>query len=104
MEQALGNRDALSAQLDQAKANTQFAAINYSYSHVLAPFDGVVTAHAASIGALVGGSTPTRLATIIQLNPIHVTFTISEQDVQRIRPAMSAKGVSVRDLGKHQAG
>ena len=100
VEQALANRDALSAQLDEAKANTQFAAINYSYTHVLAPFDGLVTAHIPSIGALVGGNTPTKLATVIQLNPIHVTFTISEQDVQRIRAAMSAKGVSVRDLGK----
>ena len=50
--------------------------------------------------ALVGGTTPTKLATIIQIDPIHVTFTISEQDVQRIRAAMAAKGLTAADLGK----
>jgi RND family efflux transporter MFP subunit len=100
VEQALAKRDALAAQLQQAQANTQVAAINYSYTHVQAPFDGIVTAHIPSIGALVGGTTPTKLASIIQIDPIHVTFTISEQDVQRIRVMMAAKGVSVRELGK----
>jgi RND family efflux transporter MFP subunit len=100
VEQALAKRDALAAQLLDAKANTQVAAINYSYTQVLAPFDGVVTAHIPSIGALVGGTTPTKLATIIQINPIHVTFTISEQDVQRVRADLAKRGVNVADLGK----
>ncbi|MDR3535324.1 MAG: efflux RND transporter periplasmic adaptor subunit [Acetobacteraceae bacterium] len=100
VEQALAKRDALAANLLDAQANTQVAAINYSYTHVLAPFDGVVTAHIPSIGALVGGTTPTKLATIIQIDPIHVTFTISEQDVQRIRAAMAKAGITIAELGK----
>jgi RND family efflux transporter MFP subunit len=100
VEQALAKRDALAAQLQEGEANTQFAAINYSYTHVMAPFDGLVTAHIPSIGALVGGTTPTKLATIVQLEPIHVTFNISEQDVQRVRSSLAARGVSVADLGK----
>ncbi|MDR3536312.1 MAG: efflux RND transporter periplasmic adaptor subunit [Acetobacteraceae bacterium] len=100
VEQALAKRDALAANLLDAQANTQVAGINYSYTHVLAPFDGVVTAHIPSIGALVGGTTPTKLATIIQIDPIHVTFTISEQDVQRIRAAMAKAGITVAELGK----
>jgi RND family efflux transporter MFP subunit len=100
VEQALAKRDALAAQLLDAQANTQVAAINYSYTHVLAPFDGIVTAHIPSIGALVGGTTPTKLSTIIQIDPIHVTFTISEQDVQRVRADMQKRGITLTDLGK----
>jgi RND family efflux transporter MFP subunit len=100
VEQALAKRDALTAQLQEAQASTQTAAINYSYTNVTAPFDGVVTAHIPSIGALVGGATATKLATIVQIDPIHVTFTISEQDVQRIRASMKARGITLADMGK----
>ena len=65
-------------------ANTQLAAINYSYTRVLAPFDGRVSAHLVSVGDLVG-TQPTKLATIVQIHPIYVTFNVSEQEVIRIR-------------------
>ncbi|MBN8900962.1 MAG: efflux RND transporter periplasmic adaptor subunit, partial [Rhodospirillales bacterium] len=45
VDQALAKRDALAAQLQQNQANTQIQAINYSYTQVIAPFDGMVTAH-----------------------------------------------------------
>ncbi len=54
----------------QAQAAVEQAAITYSYTHVFAPFDGIVSAHMADLGALVGGSSPTQLATITQLDPI----------------------------------
>lgn len=100
VDQALAKRDALAAQLQQNQANTQIQAINYSYTHVTAPFDGMVTAHIPSIGALVGGATPTKLATIVQLDPIHVTFTISEQEVQRIRASLKARHITIDDNTK----
>ncbi|MBN8897736.1 MAG: efflux RND transporter periplasmic adaptor subunit, partial [Rhodospirillales bacterium] len=100
VDQALAKRDALAAQLQQNQANTQIQAINYSYTQVIAPFDGMVTAHIPSIGALVGGATPTKLATIVQLDPIHVTFTISEQEVQRIRESLKARHIVITDDSK----
>jgi RND family efflux transporter MFP subunit len=51
---------------------------------VLAPFDGRVSAHLVSIGDLVG-TQPTKLATIVQMQPMYVTFNVSEQDVLRVR-------------------
>ena len=69
------------------------------YEKVEAPFDGVVTARQVSLGELVGGgTTPTLLATIVQLNPIHVNFSINEQDVLRIRADMARRGISPADL------
>ena len=70
----------------QAQANTRIAEVNYGYTKVTAPFDGIVTAHLVSVGELVGvGSSPTQLATIVALDPIYVNFNVNEQDVLRIR-------------------
>jgi RND family efflux transporter MFP subunit len=84
LDDARAQRDTAQASLAQAQASTQLAAINYSYTRVLAPFDGRMSAHLVSIGDLVGTS-PTKLATIVQMHPMHVTFNVSEQEVLRIR-------------------
>jgi RND family efflux transporter MFP subunit len=84
LDDARAQRDTAQANLAQAQANTQLAAINYSYTRVLAPFNGRMTAHLVSIGDLVGTS-PTKLATIVQMDPMNVTFNVSEQEVQRVR-------------------
>ncbi len=55
-----------------------------------APFDGIVTARLVSVGELVGANGPTQLATIVQIDPIYVNFTISEQDVLRVRAEIRA--------------
>jgi RND family efflux transporter MFP subunit len=84
LDDARAQRDTAQASLVQAQANTQLAAINYSYTRVLAPFDGRMSAHLVSIGDLVG-TQPTKLATIVQMQPMYVTFNVSEQVVINIR-------------------
>jgi membrane fusion protein, multidrug efflux system len=69
--------------VDQANVDT--ASINLGFTRVLAPFDGIVTNHQADIGALVGVSGPTTLATIVQTDPLYVYFTVSEPQVLAIR-------------------
>jgi RND family efflux transporter MFP subunit len=59
-----------------------------------------VTAHQVSIGSLVGVSSPTTLATIIQLDPIRVICTISEQDVLRIKATLPKRAVEPSDIAK----
>jgi RND family efflux transporter MFP subunit len=98
LDRALANRDSAQAKLLQAKADTQQAAINLGYTQVKAPFDGIVTARQASVGELVGGNTPTVLATIVQSDPIYVNFSISEQDVLRIRAQLARLGVTREEL------
>jgi RND family efflux transporter MFP subunit len=100
-DKALAARDNARASLEEAQSNTQQAAINYGYTTVEAPFDGVVTARQVSIGELVGNAaTPTVLATIVQLDPIWVNFNISEQDVLRVRAAIERRGLTQEDLKK----
>jgi RND family efflux transporter MFP subunit len=100
LDQALANRDNAQAKLTQAHADTRTAELNLGYTEVKAPFDGIVTARLVSIGELVGGSTPTQLATIVQTHPIYVNFTISEQDVLRVREEIRKLGITVQDLKK----
>lgn len=94
---ALANAE---ANLSQAKINTRLAAINVQYAHVTAPFDGVVTARKVSVGDYVGASGATVLATIVQIDPIYVTFNVSEQDVLTIRAEMRRRGLTPADLKK----
>ncbi|WP_431280990.1 efflux RND transporter periplasmic adaptor subunit [Humitalea sp. 24SJ18S-53] len=99
-DQAQAKRDEARGALQQAEANTITAQINLSYTTVLAPFDGIMTRHLASIGEVVGGTTQTRLATIVQHDPIWVNFTISETDLLRVRQALVHSGLRSIDLDK----
>jgi len=95
VDQALAARDQARANLLQAEVNTKLAKINYDYTNVTAPFDGVATAHQVSVGELVGAGAPTQLATVVQLDPIYVNFSINEQDVQRLRADQIRRGLSL---------
>jgi multidrug efflux system membrane fusion protein len=88
VDQARATRDTNQANLANQQAAVTQAAINLGYTRVTAPFDGHVTAHQVSIGSLVGVTGPTTLATIIQLDPIRVICTVSEQDVLRIKETL----------------
>jgi multidrug efflux system membrane fusion protein len=98
--QARATRDSDQANVKNQQAGVALAGINLAYTRVTAPFDGIVTAHLASMGDLVGVSGPTKLATIVQLDPIYATFNVSEQDVQHIRASLARLGLTPADLGK----
>jgi RND family efflux transporter MFP subunit len=97
-DKALAARDSAQADLQSAQANEQQAEINLGYTDVTAPFDGVVTARQVSIGQLVGASSPTTLATIVQLDPIYVNFTASERDVLQVRASLASRGETTAAL------
>jgi RND family efflux transporter MFP subunit len=101
LDNATANRDTAQSNLQQAQVNTRLAALNVDYSSVKAPFDGTVTARKYSIGEYVGAnSSPTVLATIVQLDPIYANFAINEKDVLRIRAEIRKKGLTPEDLKK----
>jgi len=84
-DQAKAKRDSDRAAVENAEGNLIVAQTNLGYTTVQAPFNGVVTKHLISVGQLVGDNTATKLATIVQLDPIYVEFNMSEQDVLTIR-------------------
>ena len=98
LDTSTATRDNAQANLQQAQANTKIAAVNYGYTNVVAPFDGIVSAHLVSVGELVGVASPTQLATIVQYDPIYVNFNVNEQQVLRIRAEAARKGLTASDL------
>ncbi|HSI38967.1 MAG TPA: efflux RND transporter periplasmic adaptor subunit [Xanthobacteraceae bacterium] len=90
--------DQAAAAVDAAKANLELAQINLGYTKVVAPFDGVVTRHLVDVGQLVGHGDPTKLATIVQVDPIYVYFTVSETQVLRVKEGLAAQGRTLRDI------
>jgi RND family efflux transporter MFP subunit len=95
---AVANRDNAKAKLAQAQADTKQAQINLEYTSVVAPFDGVVTARQVSIGELVGSGGTQVLATIVQLDPIYVSFNASERDVLHVRDMLYKRGQRAANL------
>jgi RND family efflux transporter MFP subunit len=98
LDQAEATRDSARANLQQAQTNTQQAAINLGYTKVTAPFDGRVSAREVSLGQLVGASSPTVLATIVEVDPIYVNFTVSERDVLQTRASLAEAGKTQADV------
>ena len=90
---AKAKRDNARANVENAEGNLTIAQTNLGYTTVLAPFDGIVSKHLISVGELVGASTATKLATIVQLDPMYVTFNMSEQDVLQIRQNLKERRV-----------
>jgi RND family efflux transporter MFP subunit len=98
VDQARAKLDSDKAKIQNDQAGVTLAAINLGYTRVTAPFDGVVSAHLVSQGGLVGVTGPTKLATIVQLNPIYASFTVSEQQVLRIKQVMAERGLTPKDI------
>lgn len=98
LDQARAKRDQAVANVQNAQASLDIAKINLGYTEVAAPFDGVVTAHLQDVGALVGYGSPTKLATIVEVNPIYVWFSLSENQVLNIKEALAKEGRTIRSV------
>ncbi len=99
-DMAKAKRDSDAANVENQEANLTIAQINLGYTKVAAPFDSVTTRHLISIGEVVGSSVNTKLATSVQLDPIYVTFNVSEQDVLKIRANLKDRRITLDDINK----
>lgn len=88
------------AKIDKAQSDVVNAKINYSYTHVSAPFDGRIGRHLVDVGNLVGHGEATDLATIEQINPIYVYFNLNELDVIKLRKAAREAGFKPSDINQ----
>jgi RND family efflux transporter MFP subunit len=97
---AKAKRDNARANVENAEGNLTIAQTNLGYTTVAAPFDGIVSKHLVSVGELVGATSATKLATIVQLDPMYVTFNMSEQDVLQVRQNLKNRRIDVEELSK----
>jgi RND family efflux transporter MFP subunit len=99
LDESRSKRDATLAAIEQAKGQVEQAKINLGYTEIKAPFAGVVTARLVDPGSLVGAGGATKLATIVQIDPIYVNFNVNEQQVLQIREQLRSQGLTIKDLG-----
>lgn len=99
-DMAKAKRDSAAANVENQQANLDIAKINLGYTKVAAPFDSVTTRHLISVGEVVGSSVNTKLATSVQLDPMYVTFNVSEQDVLNIRANLKDRRISLEEINK----
>lgn len=99
LDEAKAKRDSTFAALLQAKGQVEQAQRNLGYTAIVAPFAGVVSARLVDPGAYVGANGPTKLATIVQINPIYVNFSVDEQQILKVRQRLRDHGLTMKDIG-----
>lgn len=98
VDDAQTNLAAANAQVAAAQASLALAKTSLGYTTVTAPFDGVVTRRLVNVGTLVGSAGPTKLATILQVDPLYVYFNITEQQQINLRDALAKRGKTLKDM------
>jgi membrane fusion protein (multidrug efflux system) len=99
-QEAIDNASAATADADAqvaaAQAQIEQALLNLSYTEIRSPVDGVAGLATVRIGNLVGQDGPTLLTTVSQIDPIRVTFPLSEIDYLKYPERF--KNLTSRDL------
>jgi len=68
------------AQVEGARAQLKQAQLNLSYTELRSPLSGIAGVASVRVGNLVGQEGPTLLTTVSQIDPMRVTFPVSERD------------------------
>ncbi|WP_238528339.1 efflux RND transporter periplasmic adaptor subunit [Pseudodesulfovibrio mercurii] len=71
------------AQLADNKAKVENARIQLGYTKIYSPIDGIIGRVQVDVGNLVGQGENTLLATISTIDPVYVSFNVSETDYIR---------------------
>ncbi|MBW1964591.1 MAG: efflux RND transporter periplasmic adaptor subunit, partial [Deltaproteobacteria bacterium] len=75
------------AQLQEAKADIELSELDFGYTVIRAPIKGRIGRTAFTKGNLVGPDSGS-LARIVQMDPIRVVYSISENDLAAVRAAL----------------
>jgi membrane fusion protein, multidrug efflux system len=82
--------------------------VQLSYCTISAPIDGRISAAAVKVGNFVRQADTTPMATINQMAPVYVSFTVPQKVLPEIRQALTAKTATIEAIipgeQKHAAG
>ena len=72
--------------------------VQLSYCTITAPIDGRISAARVKVGNFVRQADTAPMATINQMTPVYVSFTVPQKDLPAIRRALEAKSATVQAL------
>jgi membrane fusion protein, multidrug efflux system len=87
------------AALKGAKAALELAELDLGYCTIACPIDGLIGRIAVSVGNLVGRGEATELATVSSIDPMYVTFAVSEAEYLGFVGMRKDKGEEKKDAG-----
>lgn len=85
LDNAVQANRAAQAQLQSAAAAVEKAKLDVGFAEIRSPIDGIAGVAQAQIGDLVGPADPKPLTTVSQLDPIRVSFPLSEREYLRFQ-------------------
>ena len=91
LDDANGQYEAAAAAVEQSRAQVETAQLNLSYTTITSPVAGVTSAAVQTDGTYIS-SANSQLTTVAVLSPIWVNFSLSENELQKLRNQM-AKGL-----------
>ncbi len=94
--------EAAEAQVKAAEANLDIAKIQYSYTKVHSPIDGLIGKSQAEIGDLVGQSPLIVLNTVSRMNKIHVDFFLPENQYLQLVHNLGGAERLYLEKGQHR--
>lgn len=84
LDDAVGQFQSASANVEQAKAQVESAKLNLSYCIITSPVNGITSAALQQEGTYISQQN-SQLTTVMVLSPMWVNFSLSENELQRIR-------------------
>jgi multidrug efflux system membrane fusion protein len=96
-QQAVVNSTA--AEIEGDKAAIESAQLNLDYTRITSPLTGKTSFRTIDPGNIVQGNQSTGLFTVVQLQPIYVSFTEPQEEIPAINKTSAAGPVSIDALG-----
>ncbi|MDL2226406.1 efflux RND transporter periplasmic adaptor subunit [Deltaproteobacteria bacterium OttesenSCG-928-M10] len=88
--------DAAQAQVMQAQAEIVQAELNLGYTDIKAPFDGKISDSSYHAGSLIDPEDSQVLTTIVSLDPVLISFGISDQTLKKYRAKVKPRDTAIR--------
>lgn len=97
LDGAVARRDAAEGAVQAAEAQLDLANIEFGYTRILSPIDGIIGISEAEVGEVVGSNpNPVILNYVSLTDPIRVRFSINERDYLRLSRSLAER----RRMGK----
>ncbi len=99
LDDATGQAEQTQAAVEQAKADLDTAQLNLSYTTIRSPVDGVSSYAVVADGTYLC-PTNAQLTTVSVLTPMWINFSVSENEMERIRNEVRSGVLKLPDGGK----